>query len=280
MNNDNQTTTIEPATEVNPFAERAAEEAAKPKKASVLNQVTVRKRKRPVMALLYGQPGIGKSTWAAGAPKPIFISTERGLDQLNVAKLPAPKDFKSLYEQVDALDKEEHDYQTAVLDTIDGTELLIFGRVCQEGKVTSIEQFAGGYGKGFQRARELWVGLLNKLTDMSERMNVILISHSMIKTIADPSLSAPYDVHQVRLQEKSAAIVYQAVDTVLFAQLDTTIQKDSPKARKGRGIVSGDRLLWTEPGTGFIAKNRFDLESPIEFSWAALEAGINKFYER
>src|SRR5258705_1406448 len=164
MNND-QTTTLEPATEVNPFAERAAQEAAKPKKASILNQVTVRKRKRQVMALLYGQPGIGKSRWAAGAPKPIFISTERGLDQLNVAKLPAPKDFKSLYEQVDALDKEEHDYQTAVLDTIDGTELLIFGRVCQEGKATSIKQFAGGYGKGFQRARERLVGLLHKHTE-------------------------------------------------------------------------------------------------------------------
>src|SRR5258707_13543331 len=140
MNNDNQTTTIEPATEVNPFAERAAEEAAKPKKASVFNQVTVRKRQPPVMALLYGQPGIGKSTWAAGAPKPIFISTERGLDQLNVAKLPAPKDFKSLYEQVDALDKEDHEYQTAVLDTINGPELCIFGRVCQERKATSIGQ--------------------------------------------------------------------------------------------------------------------------------------------
>src|SRR5258708_24170469 len=98
MNNDNQTTTIEPATEVNPVAERAAEEAAKPKKASVLNQATVRKRKRPVMALLYGQPGIGKSTWAAGAPKPIFISTQRGLDQLHVAKLPPPKHLKSLYD--------------------------------------------------------------------------------------------------------------------------------------------------------------------------------------
>src|SRR5258707_14723539 len=187
MNND-QTTTLEPATEVNPFAERAAQEAAKPKKASILNQVTVRKRKRPVMALSYGQPGIGKSTWAAGAPKPIFISTARGLDQLNVAKLPQPRDFKALYEQIMALKSEEHDYQTAVLDTIDGTELLIFGRACQEGKVTSIEQFAGGYGKGFQRVRELWVGLLNKLTEMSERMKIVLIPHSMIKTIADPSL--------------------------------------------------------------------------------------------
>ncbi len=278
MNNDNQTTTVEPATEVNPFAERAAQEAAKPKKASVLSQVTVRKRKRPITALLYGQPGIGKSTWAAASPKPIFISTERGLDQLNVAKLPAPKDFKGLYDQVQALDKEEHDYQTIVLDTVDGADLLIQKRVCDEYKCKSIGD--PPYGGGYQRARELWTGILNQLTDMSERFNIILIAHSSVKVVTDPSLSAPYDTWQLRLQDRSSSIIYQAVDTILFVNLDTTIQKDTPKARKGRGIVSGDRLLWTEPGTGFIAKNRFDLESPMEFSWEALQESINRFYDR
>jgi hypothetical protein len=264
---------------VNPFAERVATEVTKPKKASILSQVTVRKRKRPIFGLLYGPPGVGKSTLASGAPKPIFISTERGLDQLNCAKLPAPKDFAQLYAQVDALDKEEHDYQTIALDTLDGTELLIFQRVMNEGKVNSVELYGGGFGKGYQRARELWVGLLSKLTEMSERFNVILIAHSMIKTIADPALSSPYDCWQLRVQERSAAIVYQAVDMILFGNLDTTIQKDTPRARKGRGIVSGDRLLWTEPSSGIVAKNRFNLESPLEFSWNALAAGIDKFYE-
>src|SRR4029077_7705411 len=265
MNNDNQTTTLEPAPEVNPFAERAAQEAAKPRKASILDQVTVRKRRRPIMALLYGQPGIGKSTWAAGAPKPIFISTERGLDQLSVAKLPAPKDFKQLYEQVEALDKEEHDYQTIVLDTVDGADLLVQQRVCSEYKAKSIGDVP--YGGGFQRARELWTGLLAKFTEMSERFNIILLAHSSVKVFTDPSLSAPYDTWQTRLQEKSSAILFQVVDMILFVNLDTTIQKDSPKARKGKGIVSGDRLLWTEPGTGFVAKNRYSLPSPMEFNW-------------
>src|SRR5258705_3656606 len=278
MNNDNQTTTIEPATEVNPFAERAAEEAAKPKKASVLNQVTVRKRKRPVMALLYGQPGIGKSTWAAGAPKPIFISTERGLDQLNVAKLPPPGDFKALYEQIMALKSEEHGYESIVWDTINGVDLIIQRRVCDEYKCKSIGD--PPYGGGYQRARELWTGLLNELTEMSERFHIILIAHSSVKVFTGPSLSAPYDTWQLRLQERSSSILYQAVDTILFVNLDTTIQKDSPKARKGRGIVSGDRLLWTEPGTGYIAKNRFDLENPLEFSWSALAEGVEKFYNK
>src|SRR5258708_21120517 len=190
MNND-QTTTLEPATEVNPFAERAAQEAAKPKKACILNQVTGRKRKRPVMAVLYGQPGIGKSTWGAGAPKPIFISTERGLDQLNVAKLPQPRDFKALYEQIMALKSEEHGYETIVLDTIDGADLLIQKRVCDEYKCKSIGD--PPYGGGDQRARELWTGRLNELTQSRERFPIILIAHSYVKAVTYPAARARYD---------------------------------------------------------------------------------------
>jgi hypothetical protein len=280
MNNDNQTTTLEPAaTEFNPFAERAAQEAAKPRKASILDQVTVRKRRRPIFGLLYGQPGIGKSTFGASLPKPIVLATER-LDQINVPKLPVPRDFKGLYEQIDALDKEEHEYESIILDTLDAAELLVWQRVCSEGKVKSIEEFGGGWGKGYTRARELWTGLLSKLSDMSERYNVVLTAHAHVKTFADPSLSTPYDRWVMKIHDKSAEIIRQMVDLILFVQLETTIQKDTPKARKGRGIVSGDRVLWTQPATGYEAKNRYDLESPLEFSWEALSEGITKFYDR
>jgi hypothetical protein len=279
MNNDDQTTTIEPPPEVNPFAERAAQEAAKPRKASILDQVTVRKRRRPIFGLLYGQPGIGKSTFGASLPKPIVLATER-LDQINVPKLPVPRDFKGLYEQIDALDKEEHEYESIILDTLDAAELLVWQRVCSEGKVKSIEEFGGGWGKGYTRARELWTGLLSKLSDMSERYNVLLTAHAHVKTFADPSLSTPYDRWVMKIHDKSAEIIRQMVDLILFVQLETTIQKDTPKARKGRGIVSGDRVLWTQPATGYEAKNRYDLESPLEFSWEALQDGINKFHDR
>jgi hypothetical protein len=277
MNENSQTTVLEP--EVNPFAEHAAQEAAKPKKASILDQVTVRKRRRPIFGVLYGQPGIGKSSFGATLPKPIVIATER-LDQINVPKLPVPRDFKALYEQVDALDKEKHEYESIVLDTLDAAELLIWQRVCSEGKVKSIEEFGGGFGKGYVRARELWTGLLSKLSEMSERFNVLLIAHAHVKTFNDPSLSAPYDQWKMKIHDKSAEIIRQMVDLILFAQLETTLQKDTPKARKGRGIVSGDRVLWTEPATGFEAKNRYELDSPIEFRWETLSEGINKFYDR
>ena len=116
--NNTEPTIIEPPPVINPFAERAAVEAVKPKRVSILSQVTVRKRKRPVFGLLYGQPGIGKSTFGASLPKPVVIATER-MDQISVPKLPVPRDFKSLYDQIDALDKEEHEYESIILDTLD-----------------------------------------------------------------------------------------------------------------------------------------------------------------
>lgn len=267
----------------NPFADRlAAEEAEapKPKKTGILGQVTTRKRRRPIFGVIYGPPGIGKSTFGASAPEPIFLQVERGLDQITVPKLPIPRDFSALYTQIDALDKEDHGYQTIVLDTLDATEVLIWQRVCAEGKVKSIEDFGSGYGKGYVRAREIWTGLLGKLSDMSERFNVLLLAHSHLKAVNDPMLSAAYDLHKIKVHDKSAEIIRQMVDLIAFANLDVSVAKETQKARKGRGVVSGDRLLWTQPTTGIEAKNRYDLDSPIEFSWAALERGITEFYNR
>lgn len=276
MNNDEPQTAVAP----NPFEERAKAEAAKPKKPSVLSTVTTRKRRRPFFGVLYGPPGVGKSTFAAEAPEPIFIPAERGLDQITTSKFPTPKDLNEFGTYLKAIDEEPHDYQTLVIDTADAVELLIFDAVLAEGKVKSIEEFGGGYGKGFTRAREYWARLLSRLTTLSERMNVLLIAHSHLRTVSDPMLAAAFDIHEMKIQQKSAELIRQSVDLILFARIATTVAKDSPRARKGRGIISGDRELYTQPTTGIESKNRFALESPMEFSFEALQKGIDTFYDK
>jgi hypothetical protein len=223
---------------------------------------------------------VGKSTFGASLPEPLFIPCERGLDQITVDKFPTPETLAEFGDDLRAIEEEPNDYQSVVIDTGDALELLINDAVCAEGKVRSLEEFGGGYGKGAMRAKEYWARLLSRLIRMSEKRNILLICHSHLRTVNDPMLQAAFDIHEMKIAPKSAELIRQSVDLILYARIATTLSKDTPRARKGRAVVSGDREMYTQPTTGLESKNRFELESPMEFSWAALEEGINKFYDR
>jgi AAA domain len=262
----------------NPFEAKASEEARKPKPASLLSQIRSGKRVRPILTLLYGPPGIGKSTFASQAPRPIFLPVERSVDQLDVESFPTPRTFEEFYRQVRTLNEEEHSYQTIVIDTADALEALIWARVCAEYKVDSIEK--PSYGNGFTRAKTIWRGLLNQLVDMNERFNIVILCHAHIKQFADPALSAPYDTWRIKLHEKSAEVLREMVDNILFACMDVELHKDNIKDRKGKGVVNGDRIIRTSPGTGFEAKNRFNLPDHLPLAWEPFETAVKEFYAK
>ena len=53
-------------------------------------EITKGRKKKPFNILMMGQPGIGKSTWAAAAPKPIFMGGEEH-DDTDADNFPQPK---------------------------------------------------------------------------------------------------------------------------------------------------------------------------------------------
>ena len=55
---------------------------------SILEMVQTRPKDPPLKVLLYGPEGVGKSSFAAEFPDPIFIQTEDGLLHLDAPRLP------------------------------------------------------------------------------------------------------------------------------------------------------------------------------------------------
>ena len=73
----------------------------------------------PVKTVLYGPEGIGKSTFAAQFPAPVFIDTEGGTKRLNVARLPAPTSWAMLLDEVAEVSRGSVPCGTLVIDTAD-----------------------------------------------------------------------------------------------------------------------------------------------------------------
>lgn len=263
----------------NPFVAKAAEEARKPKqlKSDLRASIITGKKVRPIFCLIAGQGGIGKTTFGSQAPDPIFLDTERSVDQIGADRFPTPSTYLEFARQLEFLDKEEHPYKSIVVDTVDALEPLIIQRTCEELRVTSIDQ--PEKGGGYIHAKGLWRKLLTKMRAMSERFNIILIGHVSTKPFNDPASPISYDCWRLRINEKCADVLKESVDIMLYACIDLTVTKANIKDKKGRAIGT-DHIMHTRLAPGYEAKNRFDLEDPLPLEWQALEDGVKEFYTK
>jgi len=173
------------------------------------------------------------------------------------------------------LQLEKHDFDSVVLDSLDWVEPLIWKSVCDEGKVETIEQYAGGYGKGYVRTLDLWRTLLKELSVLNEHMHVLLIGHAQIKSFQDPELPTAYDRYQLKINDKAAALVREAADAVLFARFETELVKTNGKTR---AYGEGNRIMYTESRPGWDAKNRFNLPFVLPLDWKVFGDAIRAFY--
>ena len=219
---------------------------------------------------------MGKSTLCSHAPNPIFIGAEKGTEQLDVARFPQVDSTGGLLAQIRALQSEKHEFDSVILDSLDWVEPLIWKTVCEEGKVETIEQYAGGYGKGYVRALDLWRTLLKDLSVLNEKMHVLLIGHAQIKSFQDPELPSAYDRYQLKINERAAALVREAADAVLFARFETELVHVNGSKPKARG--EGNRIMYTESRPGWDAKNRFNLPFCMPLDWKSFGEAIRAFY--
>ena len=238
----------------------------------MLENIQTGRENKPPRIMVYGQEGVGKSTFGASAPDPVFIQTEDGLGEIDTCKVPLAQSVGDVIAELTALRDEEHNFRTVVIDSLDWLERLIFDEVCKEFGVRSIEKADGGYGKGYVDALVHWRKVLALLDDLRNKrgMMVILLAHAKVERFEDPENIA-YDRYAPRLHKHAASLISEWVDAVLFAAKRLRVSKDGDSRAIAApiGADGGERILRTNGSPACLAKNRFSLPNEIPLRWDA-----------
>lgn len=227
--------------------------------------------------VIYGDSGVGKTTFAAGAPKPIVIQTEDGLGTLEVPHFPLATTFDDVLSAIGTLYTEQHDYQSLVIDSLDWLEPLIWADVCKSHKIDSIE--ALGFGKGYVEALNRWRMFCDGVTALRDGrdMWVVMVAHSQIVHVEDPTTAA-YDSHGLKMHKKAAAVVEEFADVVGYAALKTmTVTEDAGfSAKRTRAKTTGERVMHVAPNPAYTAKNRYSLPPTLPLDWSVYQEAIEQ----
>lgn len=229
---------------------------------------------KPPRILIFGPHGVGKSTFGADAPSPIFLPTEDGLGMLDVPRFPIPASFDEAMECMNVLATEQHSYTTLVQDTLDWLEPMIWQKVCQMNGVGTIEAIP--YGKGYAMALDLWRDYLSAINYLRDErgMMIIQIAHTEIKRFESPDSDA-YDRYVIKLHKGASALVQEHSDCVFFVNYKTSVTQEDVgfNQKRKRAIGSGQRVIYTQEKPAFTSKNRYGLPDSIPFdgnTWGVL----------
>lgn len=226
------------------------------------------KQPRSTRILLYGPEGIGKSTFAAQFPNPIFIDTEGGTDHMDVTRTPQPTSWTMLFEQVRYFIQHSDQLETLVIDTADWAEKLCIEQICAQRKVDGIESF--GYGRGYVYLGEEFGRLLNLLNDIiALNINVVFTAHAQMRKFEQPDETGAYDRWELKLQKKTAPLLKEWADMVLFANYKTlVVNVDNRGATKGKNKAQGgQRVMYAAHHPCWDAKNRHGLPDEMPFEY-------------
>lgn len=232
--------------------------------------------------LWHGMPKIGKTTLASQFPNPMFLLTEEGLGDLEVAAInvtaatkriptgpgqykesfidedgnPGPSGWEKIKTAIHDLTYRPHPYQTLIVDTVPG----MFLQCVKYFNVTHGVEYENdgqlGYGKGSALIVRDFADTLAWMAKLP--MGLIFIAHSREKEITVPGSKGKDKVVRIvsTLPDKALEVVNGLVDMIFYMTFDGT----------------GERVIKTHAGLAYDAGSRTTLPETIPMSYEALVA--------
>lgn len=216
--------------------------------------------------LIYGQPKVGKTSFAAQLPNNLIFSFEIGTNALSgIYALPITKwtDFKVAIKQLEKSEVREK-FHTVTLDTVSVAYSLCEKYVCAQNGVQSIGDIP--YGKGYMLTRIEFEETLRKVSMMG--LGIILIAHAA-RRVEKQSDDSEIEFFSPDLDKRCYSIVNQLVDIIGY--IDVRFNEDG----------STSRWLYTRRTPTVMAGSRWKyLDPKIPFGYQELVDAIGRAIER
>ena len=170
----------------------------------------------PRLMIVMGDPGAGKTTLAAKAPKPLFISTDGnatkiGLDAINVK---TPEDVADSIK----IATESTDYETIIIDTIEGFADILTPLALARYNQANNANYTSAAEVPFYGANRYLNDSLNKIFDMlhelSKTKTVLVLTYT--KRVFDE----PTQSYRIDSELKNLRQLTKYADARFWAQYD------------------------------------------------------------
>lgn len=221
--------------------------------------------------LLYGQPGVGKTSLAAQFDQVLIAAFECGTNALNnvyVQPVKTWQDWKTMVSQLCRNEKLKERYQSVAVDTTDEAWNLCVKWVCSQNGIERLGELP--YGQGYDIAKKEFASTFRDLSYSG--YGIIFISHSTEKTFKNER-GEEYTQIVPALPNRPFDVINKMVDIIAYIR-EISIGEGENIQRKRFMFLRdevGDRFLVKSRYRYIVPRIELDYDKLVEALYNAID---------
>ncbi|WP_106827690.1 ATP-binding protein [Parabacteroides pacaensis] len=201
-----------------------------------------------IKVLIYGQPGLGKTTLALSSPDPVLFDFDNGVHRINAAHKVPTLQISSWDEVIETLQDNLSEFKTIVIDT--AGKMLDYMSAYIIRNDPKMGQRDGSLSlKGYGARKQMFINFLRQVSMMGK--HIIFVAHEKEDKEGDQKIIRP------EIGGSSANDMIKELDLVGYMQ-----------------AIGKDRTISFDPCEKFYGKNTCNLPSTIKIAKVVNENGI------